>query len=41
MPIYAEKIWDMDTLLKYVKNAAMCENVYTHKTDMPTRVRFL
>jgi len=32
MPIYAEKICDMHTLLKYVKNAAVA---YSHKTDMP------
>jgi len=32
MPIYAEKICDVHTLLKYVKNVAIA---YSHKTDMP------
>ena len=38
MPIYAEKICHMRTLLKYAKNAATCEYAaitYLHKTDMP------
>jgi len=33
MPIYAEKICDMRTLLKYAKNAAIA---YSRNTGMPT-----
>ena len=32
MPVYAEKICDMRTLLKYAENAVV---TYSHKTDMP------
>jgi len=37
MPIYAEEICDMHTLLKYAKNAAAkyMSIVYLRKTDMP------
>jgi len=38
MPIYAEKICDMRTLLNYAKNAATCEicgnRIFAKKTDM-------
>jgi len=30
MPIYAEEICDMHTLLKYAKNAATCEIYVNH-----------
>jgi len=37
MPIYAQKIRDMRTLLKHAKNAAISEICkYSHKTDMPS-----
>jgi len=40
MSIYAEKIRDMRTLLKYAKNAATCKYVaiaYSRKTDLPMK----
>ena len=39
MPIYAEKICSMRTLLKCAKNASTCDYAavaYSHKTDMPS-----
>ena len=36
MPIYAEKLCDMRTLLKYAKNAAIA---CSRKTDVPNTVR--